>query len=159
MAILIGNEYHGRSVQAVFDRYKDGPGASVWAHEAPPGALKPRVTDSFRGQTDLPGGVSAWPVSSLSPAEVAYYIVAARTLVVADALLGAGEGRVRVAPPSWAPQDPAGAERYRREFRPSLRRLLDLPIDRLLVSHGPSILQDGHQALAEALEAPAWGEP
>ena len=32
-----------------------------------------------------------------------------------------------------------------------LRPLLDLPVDRVLVTHGEPMLEDGHEALAKAL--------
>jgi hypothetical protein len=34
----------------------------------------------------------------------------------------------------------------------SLRPLLELPVERVLVSHGEPVLQDGSQALAAALD-------
>src|SRR5262245_49324049 len=47
VAILIGNEFHGRSAQAIYDRYRGRAGASIWAHEAATSGLKCRVTDTF----------------------------------------------------------------------------------------------------------------
>jgi glyoxylase-like metal-dependent hydrolase (beta-lactamase superfamily II) len=52
-------------------------------------------------------------------------------------------GGLRVCPsPALTDQD---------AFDESLRTLLDLPIDRVLVSHGEPVLHDGKRRLAEAL--------
>jgi len=92
------------------------------------------------------------------PSEVAFYLPPRRALVCADSLIGAGGGRVRVAPAWWAGKRPEVRARHKALLRPALRRLLDLPPDTLLTSHGAPVLRDGRAALAEALEAPEWGE-
>lgn len=154
LAILIGNEYHSRSAKAVLDRYSKKPGASLWGHESLRGKSGVEPTRTFRGEETLPGGVVAYPLSSLSEGEVAYLLPGPRTLVFADAVIGTAPGKIRVCPQSWA----TDGHRYKAEFRSSIRRLLDLDADRVIVSHGPPILKDGRRALAEALESPAWGE-
>jgi hypothetical protein len=159
VAILIGNEFHGRSAQAVFDRYQASRGATIWAHEAAVGALKCRVTNTFGAPQTLPSGIVPHAIANPSPGEVAYYIPARRALVVADAMVGDGKGGVRVVPASWAEADAESQSLYHREFRRSLRTLLDLPIDVLVVSHGEPILAGARDAIEEALGAPAWGEP
>jgi glyoxylase-like metal-dependent hydrolase (beta-lactamase superfamily II) len=66
-------------------------------------------------------------------------------LVAGDLLLGAPNG-VRVCPDSWleAPATPAS-------IRAAMRTLLDLPVERILVSHGEPVLEDGRTALVRAL--------
>ena len=39
---------------------------------------------------------------------------------------------------------------------PTLLPLLDLDFDRLLLTHGPSVLSDGKAGLREAIDAPVW---
>ncbi len=39
-------------------------------------------------------------------------------------------------------------------FHRSMRTLLDLPIERVLVAHGEPVLTDGRRRIAEALAAP-----
>lgn len=158
VAILVGNEFHGRSAQAIYDRYRARMGASIWAHEAAAGALKCRVTDTFGGPRKLPSGVVPHVIGNPSPGEVAYYVPAHRALVVADAVIGSAPDQVRVAPASWAEADPESQRLYKTEFRRSLRTLLDLPIEMLIPSHSEPILTDARAALTEALDAPAWGE-
>jgi len=158
VAILLGNHFHVRSAQGIFDRYRERLGASIWAHEGAVPNAACQVTHPFRTGQPLPGGVEAFSCPGLFEGEVVFFLRARRALVVADALIGAGGGRVRVAPPTWAPEGEEARARYRREFRPSIRRLLDLPFKSLLVSHGAPILEDGRACLEEALDAPAWGE-
>jgi glyoxylase-like metal-dependent hydrolase (beta-lactamase superfamily II) len=94
--------------------------------------------------------VRAFSLAALNPDEAAYYIPEHATLVVADALIGAGAGRLRVSPASWSEGGGEG-------LRAALRRLLDLPLERVLVSHGPPVLSGGRRALEDALESPEWG--
>jgi hypothetical protein len=61
-------------------------------------------------------------------------------------LLGGEDGGVRLCPQSWLP-----AKTSLRELADSLRPLLELPVERILVSHGEPVLGDGRSALAEAL--------
>lgn len=159
VAVLLANHYHVRSAREIRDRYARSRGASVWAHEETRAHLDADlVTDPFRDGAMLPGGVEARVISGLSPDETVFWIPQRATLVFADALLGAGNGELRVPPLSWAVQDPAGRARYEREFKPQLRALLELPIERVLVAHGELVLSGGHAALGQALESPAWGE-
>jgi glyoxylase-like metal-dependent hydrolase (beta-lactamase superfamily II) len=147
LAILLANRYHVRSTQAVYERYRSRPGASVWAHAA--SGVGCTVTRRFVEQDPLPGGLRAFSISGLNAEEVVFHLPAHRALVPADAILGAGGGKLRLAPPDWA-EDRA---RYQERFREELRRLLDLPIERVLVSHGEPVLEGGARALAELLES------
>ena len=66
--------------------------------------------------------------------QVAFHIAPERTLVVGEFFLGV-EGGLRVAP-SPATQDDAA-------FAASLDQLRYLPIDNVLVAHGPPVLGEG----------------
>lgn len=158
VAILLGNCFHERSAQEIRDRYVKRPGASIRLPEAALGRVKCSPTRPFRVGEALSGGVQAHRIRGLEDSETVYYLPPHRALVFADSLVGVDGGRVRVPPAWWAPETPEGAACYRAEFRASLRPLLDLPVEILLVSHGDPILENGHGALAEALDAPAWGE-
>jgi glyoxylase-like metal-dependent hydrolase (beta-lactamase superfamily II) len=65
-------------------------------------------------------------------------------LVFGDVVLGAEDGGVRLCPESWL-------DGTREQLAGALRPLLDLPVERLLVSHGEPVLADGRAALAQAL--------
>jgi len=158
VAVLLGNYFHERSAQAVYDRYREQPGAAVWASEAARGRVTCPLTRTFRAGDPLPGGVQGFAIQGLEKSETAYYLPPHRALVFADAVIGTGGGTVRVAPVSWAEAAPEGQALYGEKFRASLRVLVDLPVEMLLVSHGDPVLEDGHRALVAALEAPAWGE-
>ncbi len=45
---------------------------------------------------------------------------------------------------------------YRERFNPTLEPLLELDFDRVLVTHGAPVLQDGKEALRSALRAEPW---
>ena len=133
-----------------------GPGASVWAHEA--ARVDCPVTHPLLDGGVVPGGIRAFSLTGLNPDEMAFHVPEHRAVVVADSILGAGGGKLRVAPASWAEPGEEGQSRYRARFRGELRRLADLPLDMILVSHGEPVLENGGAALAAALDAPAWGE-
>jgi glyoxylase-like metal-dependent hydrolase (beta-lactamase superfamily II) len=76
--------------------------------------------------------------------EVAFWLEAPRALVFGDAILGDQAGGLRLTP--WA-RDAAGLERTRR----ALLKLLDLPAEIALPSHGDPVLANAREALARAL--------
>ena len=75
-------------------------------------------------------------------------------LVPGDVLIGDGKGGAKMCPESWLP-DGKDAPRPRGLARP----LLDLPVRRILVSHGKPVVTGGGRALARArdLDALALG--
>jgi glyoxylase-like metal-dependent hydrolase (beta-lactamase superfamily II) len=73
-----------------------------------------------------------------------------RALVPGDRLLGADGGGLRLSPDSWLRYLPSGMRA--RQLREALRPLLDLPVERVLVSHGEPVLRGGREAIARALE-------
>ena len=80
-----------------------------------------------------------------------YWLPEHRALVVGDVLLGAGarprptDDPLRLCPQSWL------GKPTQDDLRASLRPLLDLPVERVLVSHGLPVLKDGKRALARVL--------
>ena len=101
------------------------------------------VAERYGAATDgsLPAGVEAH--AATAGEETAYWLPAHGALVFGDAVLGADDG-VRLCPESWLAGTLA-------ELKEELRPLLELPVERLLVSHGEPVLQDGRAALARAL--------
>jgi hypothetical protein len=100
---------------------------------------------STRAWNAVPAGVSPKPLRGAG--ETLFWLPAVASLIAGDRLLGDGSGGVRLCPESWL-QDV-------RVDRPGLaalmRPLLELPIERVLVSHGEPVLHDGRAALARAL--------
>jgi len=141
--VLITVFWHARSSGEIVRRY-DG---RLWAPRRARAAIERRtqaVTDVFRPGDPLPGGVEAF--AGARGAEVVYWLPEHRALVAGDEILGADGGGLRLCPESWLPEGTG-----HRELRKALRPLLDLPIQRVLVSHGEPVLARGRQALADAL--------
>lgn len=98
----------------------------------------------YGGAREPPPGVQPLPVSH---EEVVYWLPAYAALVAGDALLG-GPGGLRLQPPEWLEGDyPAFVE--------AVGRLLELPVERVLTSHGEPALDRGREALAQAHQSAA----
>lgn len=140
--VLVTVFWHTRSAKAMVERYA----ARVWAPSRGRAAIERRagtVTDAFRPTDELPGGVQA--LSTARATEVVYWIPAHRCLVPGDVLIADGRGGIRMCPESWLP------ERVDHpKLAASLRPLLDLEIERVLLSHGEPVLADAQAALAAA---------
>jgi glyoxylase-like metal-dependent hydrolase (beta-lactamase superfamily II) len=123
----------------------------VWATRRGARPLQNRgveVTRTVEGNT-LPAGIRAFPTARAS--EVVYWLPEQKALVIGDVLLGAGakprptREPLRLCPDSWL------GKATHEELRQSLRPLLDLPVHRVLVSHGEPVLRSGRKALAQLL--------
>ena len=106
------------------------------------------VTDQV-ADGGLPGGIVA--IQTARRSEVVYWLPEQRSVVVGDVLLGAGakpkatDEPLRLCPERWL-SGPSHAD-----LRKSLRPLLDLPVERVLVSHGEPVLEDGKRQLERVL--------
>jgi len=144
--VLLTVYWHARSTR--------GLGAPrVWAPSRSAQPLRNRgieVTDLVGGDGDLPGGIQAFPTARAS--EVAYWLPDQRALVVGDVLLGAGarpratDEPLRLCPERWLGK-PTHAD-----LRESLRPLLELPVERVLLGHGGPVLANGKRELERVLE-------
>jgi glyoxylase-like metal-dependent hydrolase (beta-lactamase superfamily II) len=129
--VLLTQGAHYRGTADFVERYD----ASVWA---PPRAAwrkipNPATTD------ELPGGVEAIELDS-EPQQVVFFIREHGTLVTGDVLSGVG-GRLHVF------VDEADPER----LLPSLERLAELPIERVIIPHGELILADRAERIRAAV--------
>jgi hypothetical protein len=124
----------------------------VWASRRAVRRLANRgveVTDPFTAADELPGGIRAFETARDS--EVVFWLPKQRAVVVGDVLLGAGakpratSDPLRLCPERWL------GKASHDDLRESLRPLLDLPVVRVLVSHGEPVLRGGKRALAAAL--------
>ena len=100
----------------------------------------------YGASTCLPAGVQA--IAFPHAGETMFWLAVPRALVPGDRVLGAGGG-LRLCPESWLRYLPGRIGLG--ELREQLRPLLELPIERVLVSHGEPVLSRGRDALAEAL--------
>ncbi len=115
----------------------------VW-HRRSSEELARRYGGDVLGDGDpLPGGASA--VAAPAADEVVFWLPGPRTVVPGDVLLGTDDG-LSLCPESWL-QSRGGIARLVDDLVP----LLDLPVERVLTSHGSPVLTDGRDALARAL--------
>ena len=157
VALLIGCVEHGRSADLVAERLRGrGADVSVLGDEAIRGSVSCRLDAGF-GSAAFPAGIRALSIPGLSPGETAFFLEAHKAAVFADAVIGAGGGKVRVAPASWGVRTDEGQASYARAFRPALAAVAALSPEILLPSHGEPVLRNGAAALSEAIAAPPWG--
>jgi glyoxylase-like metal-dependent hydrolase (beta-lactamase superfamily II) len=143
--VLVTVYWHGRTTGDVEPK-------RVWASTRSAQPLRNRgisVTDAFRPGDELPGGIQAFQTAR--SAEVVYWLPDKRALAVGDVLLGAGakprptEEPLRLCPQGWL------GKQTQDDLRAALRPVLELPVERVLVSHGKPVLSDGSAALAKVL--------
>jgi hypothetical protein len=102
-----------------------------------------------RARKNLPRDVETVVIQSAG--ETMVWLPEPRALIPGDRLLGDdARGGVRLCPDSWLRYLPSGMKQA--ELRESLRPLLDLPVELVLVSHGEPVLENGREAIAQALE-------
>jgi glyoxylase-like metal-dependent hydrolase (beta-lactamase superfamily II) len=132
--------WHQRSVAEAAARYRAG----VWAR-APANDSQPRPYDHDLGDGDeLFGALRAIDVERAD--EIALWLPGQSALLFGDAMLRRSAGELRICPDSWT-QPKGGSARLRELLRP----LTELPVQHVLVSHGPHVLGDGLEALRAAI--------
>jgi glyoxylase-like metal-dependent hydrolase (beta-lactamase superfamily II) len=139
VAILLTIFWHVRSSAELARRYD----ATTWVQAGAVERVDAPVTNPFALGDALPGGVIG--LDGQRGFETIYWLPEQRALVPGDSLLGDGSGGVRVTPASWL------SNTTPRDFKRSLRGLLDLPVEMVLLSHGEPVLKNGHAALERAL--------
>jgi hypothetical protein len=101
--------------------------------------------NTTRAWNAVPAGVKPKPLRGAG--ETTFWLPAVATLVAGDRLIVVdGEG-LRLAPESWL----SDVHVNRAGLADVLGPLLELPIERVLVSHGEPVLHDGRAALAHAI--------
>jgi glyoxylase-like metal-dependent hydrolase (beta-lactamase superfamily II) len=128
--VLLTVHWHERSVAAVLDRYK----ATLWRPEE---------------KGELPAGVHAEVVKGSDWVEALFFLEPHRALIAGDLLIGKAGGGIELAV-GWFPK---GEQDWaQQELKPELRRrLAELPVELVVVSHGEPVLEDGAAALERAL--------
>jgi hypothetical protein len=136
VSVLTTIRFHGRSRDAVAARYSG------------------EVVTSLRR---LPPGVEAFRFREAD--ETMFWLPVQHALVPGDRIIGNTGGGVRLCPDSWLEYlhehaDALGLHapiRVQADLRAVLRPLLDLPVHRILVSHGEPVLAGGAAALERIL--------
>jgi hypothetical protein len=103
--------------------------------------LEARYGARIGGET--PVGLEEFPIEGADERQVAYFIRPHAALVVAEIFQVDVDGRLRVC------RSPALSRP--EELEASLERIMELPVERLLVSHGEPVLEDAKARMAEAL--------
>lgn len=98
-----------------------------------------RIVERYGASSDLPRGVEALHPDG-DPEETLFYLREQRALITGDAFSGT-DGHFRV----------FLGDQEREPFVKWLPRLLELPIEQVLVAHGPFVLENGVLALREAI--------
>ncbi len=107
--------------------------------------LAERYSSTSRAWNAIPAGVKPSPLRGAG--ETMFWLPAVESLVPGDRLIGAPDGRLQVCPQSWL----AEVHVNRPGLVELLRPLVDLPIERVLVSHGEPVLRNGRAALVRAI--------
>src|SRR6266540_1698862 len=154
LAILITIPYHARSSEELWRRYGREADTTIHGHRAAAKRLEDR--SAFREielGVPLPAGVTAHTIGKPRRYEMPLHLPSHDALVFDDAVVEA-DGELRV----WATDriDTKVERFYRERFNPTLKPLLELDFDRVLVTHGRPLLTDGKQALRRALETKPW---
>jgi glyoxylase-like metal-dependent hydrolase (beta-lactamase superfamily II) len=143
--VLITVFWHDRSAAELGAKRVWAPSRSA----RPLGNRGIQVTDPIRGGDELPGGIRAFDTPRNG--EVVFWLPRQRAVAVGDVLLGSGakpratSDPLRLCPERWL------GKASHADLRHSLRPLLDLPVQRVLVSHGKPVLRAGKRALASVL--------
>ena len=154
VAILITIPYHVRSSEELWRRYAKDAETSIHGHRACTKRLKD--DSAFREiepGVPLPGGVTAHTIGKPRRYEMPLHLPSHDALAFGDAIAET-DGRLVM----WATDriDDKVASFYRDRFAPTVRPLLELAAENVLVTHGQPILGDGAKALRKALDAKPW---
>jgi glyoxylase-like metal-dependent hydrolase (beta-lactamase superfamily II) len=148
---LITIGYHTRSAEQLCERY----GARVYGPPTCASRLRNTalLTELEPGEPG-PAGAIAYPIGRPRRSERPLWLPSHRALVFGDTVVTTPGNDLRV----WL-QDPVDEKRlrwYRDRYAPTFDPLLELPVERVLVTHGEPVLKDGAGALRDALAAEPW---
>ena len=132
--------YHDRSAGAIRARWPD-----VQIHAEAGGIvhIEGIPTHLYRAGDHLPGGLVAH--STPREGEAVLWEATSGSLILGDVLLGKDGGLV-ICPAGWLPEGVG-----RQDMATALTPMLDLPLQRILVSHGEPVLAKARTALQRAI--------
>jgi hypothetical protein len=154
VAIVITIPYHVRSSEDLWKRYRKDAETTIHGHKA----CRKRLNDEsafreLKAGEELPAAASAHNIGKPRRFETPLHLAKHDALVFGDAVAETG-GRLVV----WSERrvDEKVERFYRERFNPTLKPLLELDFDRVLVTHGEPVLKDGKAALRKAMRAKPW---
>jgi hypothetical protein len=131
--------WHQRTIAEAARRYR----TEVWAMRYQGDGEGPPFDRELSDREELFDSLVAYELERDD--EVGLWLTNQRALIFGDAMLRRGDGQLRVCPDSWT-QPPGGP----RRLRALLRELTELPVEHVLVSHGPLVVGDGSSSLRAA---------
>src|SRR5512139_3048844 len=137
--ILLTNRNHVRAANSV--RARTGARTAIHAADAPYARTQGAEIDDALGAGDRIGPLVTVAVPGKSPGEVALHWPARRILIVGDCIIGNPPGHCSLLPDKVLDDPP--------RLRASVRALLDLDFDTLLVGDGQSILTGAKERVRE----------
>ena len=141
--ILITNRNHSRAANKV--REATGARTAIHPLDADHASAQGCIVDEGMEHGELIGPLVVVGVPGKSPGEVALHWPARRVLVVGDVVIGNPAGACGLLREAVM-DDPAG-------LKASVRKLLELDFDTLLVGDGEAILEGAKQRLEELVES------
>jgi len=147
-----GNVEIGRDLS--WEELSEHYDATIYGHKA----VTSRLESAKRFKEidgDLPGGARAYTIGKPRRYEMPIHLPSHKALAFGDAFVTTLEGDLRI----WHWRDRLDADRirwYRERFNPTIQPLLELDLERILVTHGPPILSYGSAALQAAVDAEPW---
>jgi hypothetical protein len=148
---LITIGYHVRSAESLCARY----GGRIFG----PKTCASRLEDAAKLTVWEPGvagpaGVVPFAIGKPQRTERPLWIPSHRAIAFGDAVVVNPEGQLCV----WSHEklDDKRLRWYSERFAPTLEPLLDLPSERILVTHGKPVLRNGGDALREAVHGQPW---
>jgi hypothetical protein len=150
--ILVTTPFHVRGSELLWRRWRDWHGVTIFGHEHCATRLDDRSAfRPLRGGETLDGGVRAHSIGQPRRAEIPFELPSHRALAFGDTVLEV-EGVLRV----WPRHRNLDRDWYEQRFLPTLRPLTELDVERVLVTHGTPVLQNGARELAASLARPPW---
>lgn len=151
--ILVTIPFHVRGSELLWRRWRARHEVTIFGHAQ----CLSRLDDdsgfrSLEGGETLAGGIRVHTFGRPQRSEMPFELPSHRALAFGDTVLEI-DGRLRV----WAEVDSDRRRAwYEERFRPTLRPLTELDVERVLVTHGRPVLGDGAQALADCLARTPW---
>jgi hypothetical protein len=142
LAVVLTQAAHARDAGDVARRY----GAAVWGHESARGKVGDARYHAVRTGDDIPGGRALDFDQERGGSGTPLYFPSHRAIAVGDVFISRDDG-LRV----WWGHGASDDAWYRERLVPSLRAWLELPIEHVLVAHGPLVAP---AELSAALDRP-----